>query len=915
MKKRLLIFATACLLTDTHALSKTSAYVKVVDSYTRELLTDFRADLLRPDSTLIASYLPTEMSAFNQPMNLNIDSLPQSDGIIHVTADGYYPAFANFSKPGAKERGVELRPIMMNRIPFYQSKQLEEVTVTASKLKMVMKDDTIIYNADAFSLANGSMLDGLISQLPGVEMKGNGQIYVNGKFVDELLVNGENFFKGDPKIAIENLPAYMVNDIQVYHRNDFMERKPKDELPLVMDVKLKKQYQTGWIANAEGGYGTSDRYLGRMFAMMFTRDSRLSIVANANNTNDDRKPGQTDSWNPNWQTAGRADIVKAGIDYLWNSRLRNWKIETNLMAEHKRGNLRSEQSSERYLDGGNLYGTATGKSISRQWRFSTDDKISFHVPRLWINLSPKASFIREKACNTATSTTSDAFANLLNSLEQTSDTYLRAWEAGTDLNVRWQLPHSVNVLTENFFILWKDRRLETMTDRSLMFPRQAEMNEHQSPQEFMPERRLQIRDRIELGGEYKFARPLQGWWNIQYAYRHDNLSSTREYHEESNVDLPSVSERNRTLIPSKSFHYITAENTHTAEFGFTNFFPHVNMFKRKDQFSLSATLKINYAPGHINYHYKGDIISSKRAPWYIEPKINLYVGLFSVSYNFESQLCGLLDLIDVADTANPLYIYAGNSDLKITRIHNLNLESWWLNRYGIVLTATFKKYENMIAQSAFYDTTIGITTFRPVNINGNWDAAAGVNFSRAIGTKRNWQISSNTDLDYHNSVDIINLERSNVCNLNIREKLGLTYKITDGMEISAKGNVDYRRVTSPGADFSAINAFDFDYGLVFRAVKLPWDMNVTTDLMMHSRRGYADSRLNTNHLVWNARIAKNIMQGNITFAIDGFDILGQLSNVQLTMNSQGRTEARYNTMPRYAMLHVIYRLNIQPKKK
>ena len=245
---------------------------KVVDSYTRELMKDFQADLMRPDSTLIQSYFPREMTAYNQPMNLSLDSLPESDFIIYVTAEGYYPQFMNVKQPGKDEWGIELYPIMMNRIPFYKPKQLEEVTVTASKLKMVMKGDTIVYNADAFALAQGSMLDGLISQLPGVELKGNGQIYVNGKFVNELLVNGENFFKGDPKIALENLPAYMVNDVQVYHRNEFMERKPKDELPLVMDVKLKKQYQMGWIANAEAGYGTSNRYLGRLFWLMFNGD-------------------------------------------------------------------------------------------------------------------------------------------------------------------------------------------------------------------------------------------------------------------------------------------------------------------------------------------------------------------------------------------------------------------------------------------------------------------------------------------------------------------------------------------------------------------------------------------------------------------------------------------------------------------
>ena len=920
MIKKLYTLVLVCLLLciSTSAFARSfPQYVcgKVVDSYTRELMKEFQADLLRPDSTLVKSFFATEANVYGQPMNLMIDSLPESDCMIYVTAEGYYPQYMKVKQPGKNESIIELYPIMMNRIPFYKPKQLEEVTVTASKLKMVMKGDTIVYNADAFALAQGSMLDGLISQLPGVELKGNGQIYVNGKFVNELLVNGENFFKGDPKIALENLPAYMVNDVQVYRRNDFAERKPIDELPLVMDVKLKKQYQAGWIANAEAGYGTSDRYLGRLFGLMFTRDSRLSIVANVNNTNDDRKPGQTDSWNPNWQTAGRADIVKAGIDYLWNSRLRSWKVETNVMAEHKRGDLQSEQISERYIDGGNLFGLAKNGSVSRQWKISTDDKVSFHIPRLWIDLKPRASFIREKADNIAVSSTTDAFGNLLNSLDQMSDTYRRHWTAGTDLYARWNLPQSANTIDNNFSFLWNDRHIETQTERSLIFPKETESNTHQKLQELLPEQKITVNEKIQFHGECELSRFFRPRYDVQYTFTHSNLNSTRNYFEETEIDLPSTTARNLTLIPSKSFHYVAVNNTHSVEAKMNYFTPHFKLFRSKEQFNVTASLRVNYAPGHINYHYRGDILHAKRAPWYFEPKVAFGFSLVRVTYKYESRLCNLLDLIDITDSANPLFIYAGNPNLKNTRIHSIDFLSWLLINRGVTIDAAFHKYENMVAQSAFYDTSTGVTTYMPVNINGNWDVTANIDFNRKLDSQNKWQISSNTHFGYQNSVDIINLEQSTVRNLSIREKLSLTYNIMDGMEIAAKGNVDYRHVTSPRADFATIDAFDFDYGIIFRAVKLPWNMSFTTDLMMHSRRGFADSRLNTNDLVWNARLAKSILSGNLTFAIDGYDILGQLSNVQLTMNSQGRTEARYNTLPRYAMLHVIYRLNIQPKKK
>lgn len=97
------------------------------------------------------------------------------------------------------------------------SRTLSEVTIQATRIKMVSRGDTIVYDAAAFNLAEGSMLDALVAQLPGAELK-DGQIKVNGKFIESLMVNGEDFFAGNPRIALENLPAYTVKNIKVYDR-------------------------------------------------------------------------------------------------------------------------------------------------------------------------------------------------------------------------------------------------------------------------------------------------------------------------------------------------------------------------------------------------------------------------------------------------------------------------------------------------------------------------------------------------------------------------------------------------------------------------------------------------------------------------------------------------------------------------
>lgn len=131
-----------------------------------------------------------------------------------VTYPGYKTETVVFpvTNVGKREENREIPVIFLERA----AKKLDNVTVTASKVKFYNRGDTLVFNADAFQLAEGSMLDALIAQLPGVEIKDGGQIYVNGEFVETLLLNGKDFFKGDNKIMLDNIGAYTVKNVEVY---------------------------------------------------------------------------------------------------------------------------------------------------------------------------------------------------------------------------------------------------------------------------------------------------------------------------------------------------------------------------------------------------------------------------------------------------------------------------------------------------------------------------------------------------------------------------------------------------------------------------------------------------------------------------------------------------------------------------
>ena len=113
---------------------------------------------------------------------------------------------------GKRETSRKIPTVYLDRAP----KELDELTVTATKIKFYNRGDTIVYNADAFELAEGSMLDALIAQLPGVELKEGGQILVNGEQVESLLLNGREFFDNNNELMLENISAYTVKHVEVY---------------------------------------------------------------------------------------------------------------------------------------------------------------------------------------------------------------------------------------------------------------------------------------------------------------------------------------------------------------------------------------------------------------------------------------------------------------------------------------------------------------------------------------------------------------------------------------------------------------------------------------------------------------------------------------------------------------------------
>lgn len=251
----------------------------VVDSFLQTGLEGAKVTLMTADSTVVDS-IRTYPYDGNALFHFSLPAKTQNI-ILRAEQEGYETGYVSMKvRYYKREKEVYAPWINLKKRNSMLEQSLDEVVVTASKVQLVWHGDTLVYNADAFNVPQGSMLDGLIRQLPGVTLKDNGEILVNGRRVDYLTLNGTDFFKGNNKMMLENLPYYTVKNIKVYDKSTDVSRflgYDAEKKDYVMDVVLKREYSVGLTANAEVGGGTKDRWLARLFGLRFTDHSRLTV--------------------------------------------------------------------------------------------------------------------------------------------------------------------------------------------------------------------------------------------------------------------------------------------------------------------------------------------------------------------------------------------------------------------------------------------------------------------------------------------------------------------------------------------------------------------------------------------------------------------------------------------------------------
>ena len=326
----------------------------------------------------------------------------------------------------------------------------------------------------------------------------------------------------------------------------------------------------------------------------------------------------------------------------------------------------------------------------------------------------------------------------------------------------------------------------------------------------------------------------------------------------------------------------------------------------------------------LDYKYQGvDTLFTRNVLNYVSPNIRFRYKwskqtMLNIRYRGSTSQPSMTDLIDITDDSNPLNITKGNPGLKPSFSNNVNANFNTYNtdaQRGINVFAGYSNTINAITRKATYNEETGATTTQPENINGNWNVNGGFVFNSAIPANTKFTYSTFTDGGYSERVSFISMQnvqgsvKSKAKTVNVSERLTANYR-ADNWDISLNGFVRYSHSKSTAQPEDKMNVFNFSYGPSVNYT-LPWyNIKISTNLSMSSRRGYSDPNANTDELLWNAQFSASFLPKNaLTVSLQLFDILQQQSNISRVVEALYRRDSESNAIYSYGMLNLSYKFN------
>ncbi len=936
MVRRFFLTLLTVILATTAMAQERKITGTISDKDTKEAIMQVTVQLLKTDSTFLKGALSDENGHFS------LEAPSNGKYLLKLTSVGYKTLVKNITIEGGKN--VALGKIIMGADAI----MLKGVTATGQAAKVTVKEDTFVYNAAAYRTPEGSVVEELVKKLPGAQVDDDGKITINGRQVSKIKVDGKEFMTGDTETALKNLPTDIINNIKAYQEKSDLARVTgidDGEEETVLDFGIKPGMNKGMFTNNDIGIGTHSRYSARLMGALFTDKSRIMLMGNGNNTGDQGFPGG--GGGGRWGGPQGLNSSKMGA-LNYNYMGDKLEIDGSARWNHRDGDQMSTSSVGRFNFLGNSYENSISQSFSRNNNFNFRMRLEWKPDTMTnILFRPRFSVSNNDGTSNSLSATfnDDPYlyvADPLNSLAQLkaedilvngsddgSITHGNGTQAGAMLQYNRKLAKPGRNITLRADASYNDNKNKNLsTSRTTYYQMQDRYGNDSTfyinRYSFTPTKTYSY----SLQATYSEPIFKGGFLQLRYQFRYNHNKSDRSTYDLG--DLGNISGigffyngwdsyLGRLVNPLET--YIDDDLSRYSEY--SNYIHEVNLILRVINRKYNLNVGAMVQPQRTNFvqNYQGIHTDTVRNVVNVSPTLDFRYRFSPVSelraqYRGTSQQPQMSDLLDITDDSNPKEIRKGNPGLKpsFTNRFELRFNGYLTSHQQSMMTfINYSNTRNSISNKTSYNDKLGVRTTQPENINGNWNANVGLMYSFSIDSAGVWNVNNFAMLNHSNNVNYLSQGTQTVENTTrndmIMERLQASFR-KSVFELAVDGMLNYNHSKNLLQSMNNLDTWMFSYGGSIN-IFAPWGTSFSTDLHNQSRRGYNDQSMNTNELIWNAQASQSFLKGNaLTISLQFYDILKKRSNLSHSVSADMRSDTQYNTINSYAMLHVIYRLNV-----
>lgn len=887
--------------------------------------------------------------------NLKISSSFQ-DVVLIVSASGYDSVKKNIHIDSEKKR-IDVGTI--NLLPAMKQRNLNEATVTATKIKMYYKGDTLVYNADAFNILKNESLRKLVLQLPNTKIE-EGVIYVNGKAIESLLFSGKDFFNGNIDAALDRLPAYIVSKLKVYDKQgELSELTGRDmhDKQYVMDVHLKREYLGTWMAKLETDVATEKLWGGQGFLMRMDDRQMLSINADINNFNEERKMLDMLNMADRYST-GRHKNKVANIEYFFEPNS-TWRFSSNASVQQKEQKTHTWTNTETFLMPDNLmaknktfvsdkethvnaYAALRARQTKKWqselkfdftfdnmrnaqdaltlafWKRGEQDWHTWEVDSIWNNVTRLSS--------------DDILYTLLNPTlqKQKTSTYKPEWKTslvlgGNPFNIDLQVNHN-NVQND----LYNNYKLDYLNTQD---------NDHRRIYNNHTEHNTTVDATIDYGYKYFKNDKYDGVFTPYVAFNHTYGNLSHPYYRLERMqewsDALDWTKGSLGILPDGEWQticfdnensYYSKEKKQTGSVGMRLSHKLTGLKRGTIQFDADLGAVLQYK--HLDYQRNEQSYDIDRHAYSFRPTLTMeyrsngkhkWSPELRLNYTGKQQLPNLLNMLQIEDNADPLNLFRGNASLQGIYAHQLAFRYGMNQResgHSTYISIQYTRTHNDIVASSIYNAENGGRIYEMVNTNHTHAANGDVGYSLPLDKNQRFYITLSVRGNYRQNADMSQLNAAT-------EKGGLLqqYGVTPNAILRGTVGNKFRFSGRWNTAFSTIkqSSMDTHYRETRLAADfswdLPWNFQLASDFCANIYNGFADASVNKAHCQWNASLARRFLSDKLSVRLIAHGILTPKNNIYSNINAISRVESYTDILPRYFMLSVVYSLDWTQKSK